>query len=129
MLFLVAALLLLTASPVTAHVIKTPFTGTDVWVEDTRPGTEIAPPDSGLSKVRGAVSRFTLEVSDPRVSGDNRDRSQLELQSGRSARVCHRPMWGTFRIANENGYWKGVWAGYRDKRGYSVHRLCWHGRR
>ena len=28
-------------------------------------------------------------------------------------------MWGTFRITNAGGYWKGVWAGYRDKRGYS----------
>jgi hypothetical protein len=26
---------------------------------------------SGLSRVRGAVSRFALEVTDPRVSGDN----------------------------------------------------------
>jgi hypothetical protein len=29
------------------------------------------------------------------------------------------PMWGTFRITNDGGYWKGAWVGYRDKRGYS----------
>jgi hypothetical protein len=119
MLFLVAALLLLTASPVTAHVIKTPFTGTDVWVEDTDPGTEIAPPDSGLSKVRGAVSRFALEVSDPRVSGDNRTVVNWNFKVVDPPVYVTGLMWGTFRIANENGYWKGVWAGYRDKRGYS----------
>jgi len=119
MLFLVAALLLLTAAPATAHVTRTPFTGTEVWVEDLDPGTEIAPPDSGLSKVRGAVSRFALEVSDPRVSGDDVATVNWNFKLVDEPVYVTGPMWGTFRITNDGGYWKGVWAGYRDKRGYS----------
>jgi hypothetical protein len=119
MLFLVATLLLLTAVPAAAHVIKTSFTGTDVWVEDLDPGTEIAPPDSGLSKVRGGISRFALEVSDPRARGDNRAVVNWNFKLVDPPVYVTGLMWGTFRITNENGYWKGVWAGYRDKRGYS----------
>lgn len=118
-LFIIVALLLLTAGPANARVTKTPFTGTDLWVEDLDPGTETAPPDSGLSRVRGAVSRFALEVTDPRVSGDNKATVNW------SSKVVDPPvyvsgrMWGTFRITNAGGYWKGVWAGYRDRRGFS----------
>jgi hypothetical protein len=119
MLFLVTALALLTAVPAVAHVVKTSFTGTDVWVEDSDPGTEIAPPDGGQSKVRGALSRFTLEVSDPRVSGDNTVTVNWNFKLVDPPVYVTGLMWGTFRITNAGGYWKGVWAGYRDKRGYS----------
>lgn len=118
-LFIVVALLLVTAGPATAHVVKTPFTGTEVWVEDLDPGSEIALPDSGLSQIRGAKSRFTLEVSDPRVSGDDVATINWNFKLVDEPVYVTGFMWGTFRITNAEGYWKGAWVGYRDKRGYS----------
>ncbi len=117
-LFLVAALLLLTAGPTMARAVKTTFTGTDVWIEDLAPGTETYP-GHDLYFVRGAKSRFALETTDPRVGGDNVTIVNWNFKLVDEPVYVTGPMWGTFRITNDGGYWKGAWVGYRDKRGYS----------
>jgi hypothetical protein len=117
-LFIIAALLLVTAGPATARVVKTPFTGTEIWVEDLDPGTESFPGE-GLYHIRGAVSRFEITTTDLRLSGEDRVTVNANFKLVDEPVYVTGPMWGTFRITNDGGYWKGVWAGYRDKRGYS----------
>ena len=119
---LVVALVLSTAGAATARAIKTPFTGTEVWVEDLEPGTERFL-DHNLYLIRGNVARFTMEVSDPRVSGDDVVVINWNFKLVDPPVYGTGRMWGTFRITNAGGYWEGTWTGYRDERGFSYLEL------
>lgn len=115
----VLALLFLAVYPVTARATKTYFTATETWVEDLSPGKESFP-GGDRYHVRGAVSRFAFEASDPRL-GNAEDLVIINA----NFRFVPEPvfvtgkMWGKFRITNEGGYWEGSWTGERDENGYS----------
>ena len=37
------------------------------------------------------------------------------------------PMWGTFVVENENGWWDGTWTGERNEQGFAIMRGLTHG--
>ena len=110
-LVLVSLLLLTLAfstSAVSANTPKTYFTGAEA---------AIGPPTGGTMKVvdgkvllRGKVQLASDDTDDPRTTGDvtivvNAVWTLPPVMTG--------PMWGTFRIVNEDGAWYGRWQGQR----------------
>jgi hypothetical protein len=119
MIVLLAVMLLLaTTIPASAHAKKTAFTGTELWVEDISLGQETYPAE-GLYHVRGAVSRFTMTTSDPRIGGEDLVIVNWNFKLVDPPVFVTGPMWGTFRISNTGGAWEGNFVGMRNKQGAS----------
>jgi hypothetical protein len=121
-LLILIVLLLLPAVQAGAKAVKTPFTGTEVFVEDISPGQESFP-DKNLYKFRDGVSLFKITASDPRVSGDDLVTINANFKLVDPPVFVHGPMWGEFTISNADGSWEGTWTGVRDKNGYAYIRL------
>jgi hypothetical protein len=114
------AMLLVLAGPVAAKATKTEFTATENWVEDTSPGREwYTGPNNEIDHVRGSQGLFSVTASDPRVSGDEIITVNYDMKVVPAPVYITGPMWGTFRITNGGGTWKGTWVGWRDQRGFS----------
>ena len=112
-----AALLCLTVGPVHAGS-RTYVTATETWVADFDPGEESFP--DGRYHVRGGVSVYSWEASDPRLDGaldlvtiswNFRFEPEPVYFSG--------PMWGTFALSDDGGNWEGTWTGVREENGFS----------
>jgi len=119
-LSVVLAIVLLTSvvSAASAQATRISFTGGEVWVKDISMGKEFFPSE-GRYHVREAVSMFALTTTDERVTGDNRVTINWNFKLVDSPVFVTGPMWGTFRIDNDGGYWEGTWTGVRDENGYS----------
>jgi hypothetical protein len=111
-------LLLVTTIPASAHTRRTPFNGTELWVEDLSLGEETYPAE-GLYNVRGAVSLFSMTTSDPRVGGEDLITVNWNFKLVDPPVYVTGPMWGTFRISNAGGAWEGSFVGVRNKQGAS----------
>ena len=107
--------------PVTAGTIKTEYGGSEYFVEALTPGKEWVS-DDGVYHVRGAQEAYEDEVSDPRLCGDVVVNINANFQFADYPVIVYGPMWGTFRIENEDGYWEGSWVGQRTEDGYSYIR-------
>jgi len=113
------ATLLLVAGPAAAKATRTEFTATETWVEDISLGKEWVTADK-IYHIRGGESLYMVEATDPRVSGEEIITLNLNMKLVDDEAVwATGPMWGTFRITNEGGYWEGLWTGVRDEQGYS----------
>jgi len=116
--FLISAVLLIsTVGRATAAAIKTSFTGTEVYVSDVAPG-EIFFSDGNMH-IRGIVQSFAVSVSDPRVNGVDTVTINGNFKLVPPPTAFTGPMWGTFQISNQDGYWEGTWTGERADNGFS----------
>ncbi|MGD8968160.1 MAG: hypothetical protein PVI07_11690 [Anaerolineae bacterium] len=119
-------LVLLTVGPAAAKADKTYFTCTETWVEDLEPGDESFP--DGRYHLRGGVSKYAFEASDPRVD-DAVDLITINWNfkwMPEPVYVAGR-MWGTFIVTNDGGTWEGTWTGVREENGYSYFHYVGHG--
>ena len=125
-LMIVITMMLIPVAVAGAKAIKTPFTGTEVLVEDISPGRESFP-DGSLYHIREAVSLFEVTASDPRVSGEDLVKFNANFKLVDPPVFVHGPMWGEFTISNPDGYWEGAWTGVRAKNGFSYIRFVGDG--
>jgi len=109
---ILVSLLLLTlvfsTSAVSANTPKTYFTGTE---------EAIGPPTGGTVKfvdgkvqLRGLVQPGFDTTSDPRTTGY----VTIVVNAVWTPPAMTGPMWGTFRIVNDDGAWYGRWQGQRS---------------
>jgi hypothetical protein len=105
---------------------RTEFTGTEVYVAVLDFGTETFPGNNNYH-VRGEVDLLSFTASDPRVTGENEVAINWNFQFVPEPVFVSGPMWGTFRLANDGGYWEGIWNGYRDTNGFSYFHFVGHG--
>ena len=119
-LILVAGLIVLSilAAPVVAGTIQTESEGSEYYVGPVSPGRMWVSED-GVLHIRGAQEAFRDEVSDPRVSGDVLATANVNFQFAAPPVMFYGPMWGTFRIDNDGGYWEGSFVGKRTEEGFS----------
>jgi hypothetical protein len=117
-LLILIVLLLLPALQVGAKAVKTPFTGSETFVEDISLGRESFP-DKNLYHIRDGVSLFKVTASDPRVSGEDLITFNANFKLVDPPVYAHGPMWGEFTISNPDGTWEGTWTGTRDKNGFA----------
>jgi hypothetical protein len=103
---LVLLTLLLSTSAVAADTPKSYFSGVEA----------LGPPAGGTMKVvdgrvlvRGMVQPGYDTTSDPRTSGE----VTIVVNAVWVPPALTGPMWGTFRIANDDGTWEGHWQGQR----------------
>lgn len=115
------AVLLLVAGPAAAKATKTKFTAIETFIEDLAPGKSwvTGKGNNQIEHLRGGEALFTVEATDPRVSGDEVITINYDMKVVDPPVYITGPMWGTFRVENDGGYWKGTWVGVRDKRGFS----------
>ncbi|HLE16600.1 MAG TPA: hypothetical protein VI776_17795 [Anaerolineales bacterium] len=125
-LLVLIGLLVLPVAQAGAKTVKTPFTGTEILVEDISPGRESFP-DKNLYQIRDAVSLFEVTASDPRVSGEDLVKINANFKLVDPPVFVHGPMWGEFTISNPDGYWQGTWTGVRAKNGFSYIRFVGDG--
>ncbi|HMN60963.1 MAG TPA: hypothetical protein PJ988_11395 [Anaerolinea sp.] len=126
LILVVLAVLLLPIQPVAAQTIRTDFTGTETFIEDLDFGVESFPAEK-LFHVRGAISRFEISASDPRVSGQNLVTINWNFRFVDPPVFATGIMWGTFKISNPGGAWEGTWTGVRDENGYSFFQFVGKG--
>lgn len=110
LLILVSLLLLtlvLSTSVVLAKAPKSYFTGVEAV---------IGPPTGGTMKfvdgkvqLRGKVQLGYDDTDDPRTTGD----VTIVVNAVWTLPAMTGPMWGTFRIVNDDGAWYGRWQGKR----------------
>ena len=123
--FVVLALLCLAVGPVAAGS-KTYFTGSETWVEDLEPGESFYP--DGRWHLRGGVSVFAFEADDSRLDdADNIVVVNWNFRWMDPPVYVSGPMWGTFVLTNDGGYWEGSWTGVRDENGFSYFHFVGHG--
>jgi hypothetical protein len=127
LLAVVLLAILLAAGTAVAAPPRTEFTGTEVYGASLDFGTETFPGNNNYH-VRGAVDLLFFTGSDPRVTGENEVTINLNFQFVPEPVFVRGPMWGTFRLANEGGYWEGIWNGVRDTNGFSYYHFVGHGR-
>ena len=123
--FVVLALLCLTVGPVAAGS-KTYFTGSETRVEDLDPGEDFYP--DGRFHLRGAVGIFAFQADDSRLD----DADNIVVVNWNFAWMpepvyVSGPMWGSFILTNDGGYWEGSWTGLRDENGFSYFHFVGHG--
>jgi hypothetical protein len=128
---LVAGLIVLSilVAPVTARTIRTDYEGFEYYVDSLALGREWISED-GVYHVRGAQEAYEDVVNDPRLSGDTVVTINGNFHFADWPVIVYGPMWGTFRIDNDDGYWEGSWVGQRTEfGGFSYIRgvLCGHG--
>ena len=111
LLFGLAALSILVV-PVTAGTNKTAYEGFEYFVDTLMSGKEWVS-DDGIYHIRGAMEAYQDLVSDPRLCGDVVVNINANFQFAEPPVIVYGPMWGTFRIENDDGYWEGNWVGQR----------------
>jgi hypothetical protein len=123
--FVVLALLCLTVGPVAAGS-KTYFTATEYFVADYDPGEESFP--DGRYHVRGGVSEYVFVATDPRIDGAlDLITINWNFEFMPEPVYFSGPMWGTFVITDEGGWWEGSWTGVREENGFSYFHYVGHG--
>ena len=129
LLVLVAGLMVLSilAAPVQAGTIRTDYEGLEYYVEALSPGRQWISED-GVLHIRGGQEAYRDEVDDPRLCGDTVVTLNANFHLADPPVFVYGPMWGTFRIENEGGYWEGSWVGERTElEGFSYIRGVLHG--
>jgi hypothetical protein len=122
LLILVAGLIVLSilVAPVAARTIRTEYYGFEYFVGSLSPGREWV--SGAVYHVRGAQEAYEDVVSDPRLCGDTLVTINANFQFADWPVIVYGPMWGTFRIDNDGGYWEGSWVGQRTEQGFSYIR-------
>jgi hypothetical protein len=119
--------LLLLVGTARAAPTKTEFTATDIFLETLDPGIETFPGNNNYH-IRDLVQKFLFTASsDPRVSGENVVTINANFQLMPEPVFVSGPMWGTFRISNDGGYWDGTFTGTREENGFSYFHLVGQG--
>ncbi len=121
---LVAGLMVLAilAAPVAAGTIRTDYEGLEYYVRPLPGGREWISED-GVYHFRGLQEAYRDEVDDPRLCGDTVVTINGNFQFADPPVIVYGPMWGTFRIDNDGGYWEGSWVGERtESEGFSYIR-------
>ena len=125
-LLIALAIVMVPVQRANARNVKTYFTGSEVWVEDIDPGVETFA-DKTIYHLRDAVAVFSVQTTDPRVSGEDRVVVNWNFKLVDPPVSATGRMWGTFTISNEAGYWKGNWTGVRDRNGFSYFKYTGKG--
>ncbi len=126
---LMAGLMVLStlAAPVAAGMIRSDYEGFEYYVGPLSPGRQWVSED-GVLHIRGGQEAYQDVVGDPRVSGDVVVTLNVNFQFTAPPVMVYGPMWGTFRIDNDDGYWEGSWVGKRTElEGFSYIRGVLHG--
>jgi hypothetical protein len=126
---LVAGLMALSilAAPVQAGTSRTDYEGLEYYVGPLSPGRQWISED-GVLHIRGGQEAYLDEVDDPRLCGDTVITLNANFHLADPPVFVYGPMWGTFRIENEEGYWEGSWVGERTElQGFSYIRGVLHG--
>jgi hypothetical protein len=125
MALLVVALILIVLSllvaPVAARTNRTEYEGLEHYVGPLSPGRQWISED-GVLHIRGAQEAYRDEVGDPRLCGDVVVTANMNFHFAGPPVFVYGPMWGTFRIDNDGGYWEGSWVGERTEQGFSLIR-------
>lgn len=113
-------------TPVSANT-KTEFTGTSNFVEQI--GDFDRDWYSGVAyHIRGLLEKYTLVTTDPRLTGDSFQCSNVNFFSTDPPVYFYGPIWGTDHIENDGGYWTGTFSGKRTKEfGFSYFIEILHG--
>jgi hypothetical protein len=128
-LVLVAGLMVLSilAAPVQAGTIRTDYEGLEDYVGPLLPGRQWISED-GVLHIRGGQEAYRDEVDNPCLCGDTVVTLNANFHLADPPVFVYGPMWGTFRIENEGGYWEGSWVGERTElQGFSYIRGVLHG--
>jgi hypothetical protein len=114
--FAVTGLILLSilAAPVAAGTIRTEYEGFEYYVGPLLPGRQWISED-GVLHIRGGQEAYRDEMDDNRISGEVVVTLNVNFQFADLPVMVYGPMWGTFRIENEDGYWEGSWVGERTQ--------------
>jgi hypothetical protein len=124
---LVLIVLSIAVTPAAARTIRTEYEGVENYVGPLSPGRQWIS-DEGVLHIRGGQEAYHDVVSDPRVSGDVVVTLNVNFQFTAPPVTVYGPMWGTFRIDNDGGYWEGSWVGERTElEGFSYIRGVLHG--
>jgi hypothetical protein len=126
---LIAGLMMLSilATPVAAGTVRTEYEGFEYYVEPILPGRQWISED-GVLHIRGGQEAYQDVVSDPRLCGDVVVTLNVNFHFAALPVMVYGPMWGTFRIDNDGGYWEGSWVGKRTElQGFSYIRGVLHG--
>jgi hypothetical protein len=126
---LIAGLMMLSilAVPVAAGTTRTEYEGFEYYVESLSLGRQWVSED-GVLHIRGGQEAYQDEVDDPRLCGDAVVTLNANFHLADPPVFVWGPMWGTFRIENEEGYWEGGWVGKRTElQGFSYIRGVLHG--
>jgi len=112
----------LLVAPVAAKTTRTEYEGSEYYVATLTMGREWVSAD-GVYHFRGAQEVYEDVVDDPRLCGDTLVTINGNFQFAAPPVFVYGPMWGTFRIENNEGYWEGSWVGQRtESDGYSYIR-------
>lgn len=103
-ILVVMAMILISIVPVMAAE-KTEFTCKETVLGFSDSG-EVTFPDGNMH-IRGGILLADEWATDPRLVGDNTIVLNANLGADGTG-----PMWGTFRIENEDGGWEGTFAGH-----------------
>ena len=115
------------AVPVAAQMNRTEYEGMEYFVGPASPGRQWISGD-GVLHIRGGQEAYRDEVDDPRLCGDAVVTLNVNFHLADPPVMVYGPMWGTFRIENEGGYWEGSWVGERTElEGFSYIRGVLHG--
>jgi hypothetical protein len=123
-LFIVMAglmVLSILVAPVAAGTIRTEYQGFESYVEPLSPGRQWIS-EEGVLHIRGGQEAYLDEVDDPRLCGDTVVTLNVNFHFADPPVFVYGPMWGTFLIENDDGYWEGSWVGERTEQGFSLIR-------
>jgi hypothetical protein len=127
LLIAVALVALLLVGTTSAAPPKTEFTSTETYSETLDDGVFTFPDNNNLH-IRNLVEAYIDEASDPRASGESAYTINANFRLMPEPVLFTGPMWGTFRLSNDGGYWEGTWTGRRDENGFSYFHIVGHGR-
>ena len=97
---------------------KTYFTAGECCETVLDLGEEFFP--DGRYHLRGASSTFEFWADDPRLDNAiNQITCNWNFVWMPEPIYVAGPMWGTFVITNDGGWWEGSWTGVREKNGFS----------
>lgn len=102
------------ATPVTAGILRTGYEGLEHYVGPLSPGRQWISED-GVLHIRGGQEAYRDEVDDQRLCGDAVVTLNVNFHFASPPVMVYGPMWGTFRIDNDGGYWEGSWVGERTE--------------
>jgi hypothetical protein len=120
------AIVLLAVGPAAAKANKTYFTASECCETVLQPGEEFFP--DGRYHLRGASSTFEFQADDPRLDNAvNQITINWNFVWMPEPVFVAGPMWGTFVITNEGGWWEGTWTGVREENGFSYFHFVGRG--
>jgi hypothetical protein len=126
LLLAVVLMVLLLVVPASAAPPKTEFTSMVSLIATVREG-DFTFPDDNIFHARNRVEKFKEVATDPRLSGESLYTINANFRVMSDGGFTG-PMWGTFRLDSENGYWEGSWTGYVEEDGSSHYHIIGHGR-